>query len=65
MKVTAQYISEIVILSGLKLTEEEKNDFAKELDEIFGYIDKILDVRTDGVESTSFLHILQEIRIEK
>lgn len=64
MKITPQYISEMAKLSHLKLTETEKNDYAKELDKVFDYIDKLLDVSTDEVEVTSLMHILQDIRFE-
>lgn len=65
MKLTAQYIESMAKLSRLELTEMEKNAYAKELDEVFRYIDKLQQVNTDGVQPTDFIHVIQTIRYRK
>lgn len=46
-------IEYIALLSRLKLTEEEKSLFGKQLESIIGYIDKLNQLNTSGIEPTS------------
>ncbi len=49
-------IEYIALLARLKLTEEEKSLFGKQLGSIIGYIDKLNQLNTSNVEPTS--HVL-------
>jgi aspartyl/glutamyl-tRNA(Asn/Gln) amidotransferase C subunit len=65
MNLTAQFIEEMAKLSRLKLTEAEKNDYSKELNEVFDYIDKLLDVNTDDVKGTDLINVLHKVHIQE
>lgn len=65
MKLTPEYLASMAKLSRLELTEMELDAYSKELDEIFRYIDKLHEVDTEGVEPTTFVHLLQAIHTEE
>lgn len=50
-------IEKLASLSRMKLTEEEKDRFAKEIDSILAYVKQIQDV-TEGAENASSTNIL-------
>lgn len=52
MKLTTEQVAQIATLARLQLTEEEKTRYAEQLSAIFGYIEMLNEVPTDGVEET-------------
>ncbi len=56
MKITKEAVEHVAQLARLGITEEEKEEFAKDLSSILEYIDKLNRVNTEGVEPTA--HIL-------
>lgn len=50
--ITEKEVEHIAGLARIKLTEKEKNKMTKELGAILGYIDKLKEVNTEGVEPT-------------
>lgn len=46
-------IDHLATLSRLALTPEEKATFSTQLDDIVGYIEKLKEVKVDGVEPTA------------
>ena len=53
MKITKADVEHVARLARLSLTEEEINLFARQMDAIIGYVEKIKDLDTDGVIPTS------------
>ncbi len=51
--ITKDDIKKIANLARLELTEQEIEKFAKELDEILIFFDKLKEVDTEGVEAVS------------
>ncbi|MEE9523776.1 MAG: Asp-tRNA(Asn)/Glu-tRNA(Gln) amidotransferase subunit GatC [Thermodesulfovibrionales bacterium] len=56
MKISDEDVSHIASLSRLKLSEEEKVKFQKQLNNILVYVDQLSDVDTEDVDPTS--HVL-------
>ena len=52
-KVTKRDVEKIADLAHLELSEEEKNKFTAQLDEILAYAERIDSLDTEGVEPTS------------
>lgn len=52
MTITKEEIQKLASLSRLKLTEEETEQYAKDLNGILKYVDQIQEV-TDGVDTTN------------
>ena len=50
MMLTSQQVEHIARLSRLELSEDEKSVFARQLSDIIGYIDKLTQAKTDGIE---------------
>lgn len=48
MTITQADIQKLASLSRMKLTEEEQNQFAKEIDSILGYVEQIKEVSSDA-----------------
>ena len=53
MKITKEEVGRVAALARLSLQEEEKELYAKQLDHILSYIEKLNELNTDGVEPTS------------
>ncbi len=56
MKITKKDVEHVARLARIKLTEEEKKKFTKQLDQILKYMDKLNELDTSKVEPTS--HVL-------
>ncbi len=52
MKLTVDEIEKVAKLSRLALTEQEKKYYAEQLSGIFGYIEMLNEVDTEGVKAT-------------
>lgn len=50
MPITRQEVEYVAHLSRLELTEQEMEKFAGQLDAILGYMDKLNELDTEGVE---------------
>lgn len=55
-KITKQDVEYVAKLARLKLSEKEKEKFAKQLDQILKYVDKLNESDTEKVKPTS--HVL-------
>ncbi len=53
MKITKEEVGRVAALARLSLQGEEKDLYAKQLDQILSYIEKLNELNTDGVEPTS------------
>lgn len=54
-------VEHIAGLARIKLTENEKDKMTKELGAILGYIDKLKEVNTDGVEPIAHITGLTDV----
>jgi aspartyl-tRNA(Asn)/glutamyl-tRNA(Gln) amidotransferase subunit C len=50
MSITQQHVDYVAHLSRLALSEDEKERFAQQLDEILDAVDKLNELNTEGVE---------------
>ncbi|OGP68036.1 MAG: asparaginyl/glutamyl-tRNA amidotransferase subunit C [Deltaproteobacteria bacterium RBG_16_44_11] len=53
MKLSAQEIEHVAHLARLEITPKEKEKFTAQLNDILGYIDKLNELDTQGVEPMS------------
>lgn len=53
MKITVADVEHVARLARLDLTSEEKSLFAGQMDAILGYVDKLNELNTDGIQPTS------------
>ena len=61
MNITKKAVEHIALLSRLKLTEEEKETFVKQLSGILTHVEKLNEVDTNGVEPTSHVVKMQNV----
>ncbi len=52
-KLTTDDVAKLAQLAKLQLTDEELKSYLVDLQAIFGYVDMLADVNTDGLEPTS------------
>ncbi|MDP3995157.1 MAG: Asp-tRNA(Asn)/Glu-tRNA(Gln) amidotransferase subunit GatC [bacterium] len=52
-KITKKEVQKIALLSRLELSDEETEQYAKELSAILGYVDMLSEVDTENTEITS------------
>lgn len=52
MKITREQVLHVAKLARLKLSEEEEKIYARQLDEILSYVDKMSELDTKDVEPT-------------
>ena len=50
MPITRQEVEHVALLARLELTEDEKHKFCTQLDAILGYMEKLNELDTRGVE---------------
>jgi len=55
MRVTVQDVEKIAELAKLSVTEDEKVEFRKRLDEMLDYVDQLNTLNTEGIEPTFFV----------
>ncbi|MBU4128915.1 Asp-tRNA(Asn)/Glu-tRNA(Gln) amidotransferase subunit GatC [bacterium] len=60
-KITKQDVEYVAKLARLKLSEKEKEKFAKQLDQILKYVDKLNESDTEKVKPTSHVLPLKNI----
>ncbi|BCS55601.1 Asp-tRNA(Asn)/Glu-tRNA(Gln) amidotransferase subunit GatC [Geobacter sp. SVR] len=53
MKITVAEVEYVARLARLDLSEEEKGLFAGQMDAILGYVEKLGELDTDGIQPTS------------
>ena len=53
MKITIKDVEYVAKLARLELTEAEKDNFARQLESILGYIDKLNELDTRNIQPTS------------
>lgn len=61
MAITKTDVEHIAVLARIKLDNHEKEKYTQELGAILGYIDKLREVNTDGVEPISNITGLENI----
>jgi len=61
MAITIQDVEHIAKLARLRLTEEEKHRFQKELGKIIEYFDQLKKLDTDGVPPTTHVVPLENV----
>jgi len=61
MAITIQDVEHIAKLARLKLTEEEKSRFQKELGKIIEYFDQLKKLNTEGVPPTTHVVPLENV----
>ncbi len=59
--ISQKEVEHIAGLARIKLTEKEKDKMTKELGAILGYIDKLKEVNTEGVEPIAHITGLTDI----
>ncbi len=52
MKISKKDVEHVARLARLRLTEEEKEKFGKQLNRILEYVEKLNELNTENVEST-------------
>jgi aspartyl-tRNA(Asn)/glutamyl-tRNA(Gln) amidotransferase subunit C len=66
MRVTKSDVEKIAKLAKLSVSESEKEKFQKQLDEMLGYVEKLNELNTDGVEPTFYVqHQTEGIREDR
>jgi aspartyl-tRNA(Asn)/glutamyl-tRNA(Gln) amidotransferase subunit C len=53
MKITVAEVEHVARLARLELSPEETNLFVGQMDAILGYVDKLGELNTDGIQPTS------------
>ena len=61
MKLSKQQVEHVAKLARLGITEKEKEKFRKELSAILGFVEKLKEVDTEGVEPTAHITGLENI----
>lgn len=61
MQLTPLEVKKIATLARLSLSEEETQGYAEQLTAIFGYVEMLNEVDTDGVEETCQVTGLQDV----
>ncbi len=59
--ITKKEVEHIAGLARIKLTEKEKDKMTKEMGAILGYIDKLKEVNTEGVEPITHITGLTDV----
>lgn len=57
-------VKKVAKLANLKLTLEEETKFEKQLSDILSYVEKLNEVKTEGVEQTAQVTGLQNVKRE-
>ncbi len=58
MKITVEEVERVAVLARLRLTDQEKAQLTRQLDDILEYMDQLNRLDTTGVEP--FVHALEE-----
>lgn len=61
MELKVSEVERIAVLARIKLSEKEKKELARDLGAILGYIDKLNEIKTEGVESTAQVTGLENV----
>ena len=61
MKISKKDVGHVARLARLRLTEEEKEKFGKQLNQILKYVEKLNELDTENVEPTSHVVPLQNV----
>ncbi len=61
MQLTSLEVKKIATLARLSLSEEETQSYAEQLTAIFGYVEMLNEVDTEGVEETCQVTGLQDV----
>ncbi|MFH0924777.1 MAG: Asp-tRNA(Asn)/Glu-tRNA(Gln) amidotransferase subunit GatC [bacterium] len=61
MKIDKQQVEYVATLARLKISEEEKELFSSQLSDILGYVEKLNQLDTSGIEPTAHVISTQNI----
>ncbi|MDA3811082.1 MAG: Asp-tRNA(Asn)/Glu-tRNA(Gln) amidotransferase subunit GatC [Spirochaetaceae bacterium] len=61
MKIDAGQLTKVAQLARLELSDEEKEEFSKQLSDVMDYVEKIKSLDTDSVEPTDHIAGLKNI----
>ncbi len=61
MKISKEEVEHVARLARLRLTEEEKEKFGRQLNRILEYVEKLNELDTENVESASQVIPLQNV----
>ena len=64
MKITKKDVEHVAKLARLRLTEEEKEKFGKQLSEVLEYVEKLNELDTTRIEPTSHVVALKNVMRE-
>ena len=64
MKLSKQQVEHVAKLARLGITEKEKEKFRKELSAILGFVEKLNEAKTEGVEPTAHITGLKNVTRE-
>jgi len=64
VKITKKDVEYVANLARLELTDEEKETFTRQLENILGYMDKLNEVNTSDVKPTSSIVNLKNVSRE-
>lgn len=61
MSITIQDVEKVMRLAKLEFSQEEKEKFVKQLDQIVAYVEKLEELDTENVEPTSHVVELKNV----
>jgi len=61
MKISKKDVEHVAKLARLDLTEEEKEKFSRQLSNVLSYVDKLREVKTEGVSPTAQITGLENV----
>lgn len=60
VKITREVVEHVALLARLELSEAEKVEYTRQLNQILEHMDKLNELATDGIEPT--FYVLEEMR---
>lgn len=66
--ITVDKVKKIALLAHIKVTDDEAKEYAKQIEDILNYVEKLDEVDTDGLEfrsQTDLKNIFREDVVEK
>lgn len=61
MKITMDVVDHVAELCRIQLTDQERNKFTEQLNQILAYMDKLNELNTENVEPTSHVVPLKNV----
>ncbi len=64
MELSKKEVEHIALLSRIEITDQEKENFSHQLNDILNYVGKLTEVNTDTVSQTARVNELQNVLAE-